>query len=91
MALRVDERIAELLGEGLFTDPQWQILPWTHHMSVDEVVALFQSFPVISTIWDAGLRQRVLNRIREAALAEGDVIHDPWMLAMYCVTRIEAV
>jgi SAM-dependent methyltransferase len=81
-SMRIDERIEELTRGGWFGSVQHEMIRWTARMDATQVRALFSTFPAIANIDDA-TRDAVLDDLASAVDAEGGVIDDPFVTAVY--------
>ncbi len=83
-AMRVEERIAELTRDGHFTDPVHEMVRWTARFDRDGVRALFATFPNVVEL-ESDARATHLDALAGAVDAEGGVIDDPFVTAVYAV------
>jgi SAM-dependent methyltransferase len=81
-SMRTDERIEELTRGGWFGSVQHEVIRWTARMDATQVGALFSTFPAIAGLDDAA-RIAVLDALASAVDAEGGVIDDPFVTAVY--------
>lgn len=86
-ALRVDDRIRELTGDGWFGDARHEEIRWTHRMDADGVCALFATFPAIANL-PAHERGGFLDALAAAVEAEGGITDDPFVTVVYAARKM---
>ena len=85
-AMRVEDRIAELTQGGHFTDPVHELIRWSARLDRNGVQALFATFPNVQEL-DPETRIAHLDALGDAVDAEGGVIDDPYVTAVYAVRK----
>ena len=85
-AMRVEDRIVELTGSGYFTDPRHELIRWTARLTARQVRALFATFPNVAEL-DPATREAHLDALAAAVDAEGGVIDDPYVTAVYAARK----
>ena len=87
-AMQVSERIAELTEGGYFTEPVHELIRWSARLDRDGVRALFATFPNVAEL-EPATRAAHLDALGDAVDAEGGVIDDPYVTAVYAVRKDE--
>jgi SAM-dependent methyltransferase len=85
-AMRVEDRIAELIQGGHFTEPVHELIRWSVRLDREGVQALFATFPNVSGL-EPEARRAHLNALGDAVDAEGGITDDPYVTAIYAVRR----
>ena len=85
-AMRVEERIAELTDGDHFTDPRHELIRWTARLTSEQVCALFATFPNVAEL-DPVTREAHLGALATAVEAEGGLVDDPYVTAVYASRR----
>lgn len=86
-AMRVEDRLAELTEGGHFGEPRFDLVRWTARFTSEQVRALFATFPNVAEL-DPLTRREHLDALAAAADAEGGVIDDPFVTAVYAVRSV---
>lgn len=81
--LRVDERVSELAGAGLFDEVRVDVLPWSREATAEQVRALFATFP--STREDPAL----LDDVAAAVELEGGTVEQHFVTVLYTANRAD--
>jgi hypothetical protein len=85
-AMRVSDRIAELTESGHFAEPVHELIRWSARLDRAGVQALFATFPNVGELAPEA-KAAHLDALGDAVDAEGGVIDDLYVTAIYAVRK----